>query len=216
MPKPAGRKTSYFGLLRGNPTLLLFILAIALQNMGEIPSFTYLIRIVEPLGGNTATLGICLLIEGLMESPMLFLSAFLLRKRRPVFWLLVSSGAYLVRCCAFVFAPVMGVVYFGEFINILCNGLLCFASVLFVDSIVEDGDRVQAQALVVLGRLMGMMAGSFFVGCVFDIFGFDMVKGICVAASAAGMMLMLLFFFSVKKRFPEQMLPPENAAENIK
>ena len=143
---------------------------------------------------------------------MLFLSALLLKKRQPIFWLIISSVSYVVRTCAFAYAPTLGCVYFGNFINILCNGLLCFAAVLFVDQIVGEGDKVRAQAIVVLGRSLGMTIGGLFISWIIEAAGFGVVKNLCVAASAVGMVIMFVCFLSAKKRFPELSKPSGNAA----
>lgn len=51
-------RTTYRQMLQGNPTLLVFLGCILLNGIGNTASYTFIIRVVERLGGGTAEYGL--------------------------------------------------------------------------------------------------------------------------------------------------------------
>ncbi|NLE09166.1 MAG: MFS transporter, partial [Dehalococcoidales bacterium] len=78
--KPAQRPLSYVAMFRTNPTLSLFIAGSVILALGQSTASVFLIRIMESVGGSAQDLGTAILIQAGIEFPMLFASAWVLRK----------------------------------------------------------------------------------------------------------------------------------------
>lgn len=170
-------KVSYRQMLTGNPTLLLFFLAMCVCSLGTSPSYMFLIRIVERLGGGSSTLGAALFLQACMELPSLCLSSFLVRKfsRRTLLTLVI--GLKLFRIVGILLSPNLGVFFLVTAIGGFNNGISMFASVEFINSIVHDGERVRSQSLLSFTHTFGSVVGNAVSGVMIDAFGLSAMLG---------------------------------------
>ncbi len=183
--------TSYMEMIRGNPTLMLFIAASILLSLGQSTAAVFMIRIIEAVGGTAQDLGTAILIQAGIEFPMLFASAWVLKKFRVSHILVFSFFCYAVKQFAFLIAPTVGAVYGVMALSLFCMGIYAFASVIFVHGIVRPSEMVRAQTLVVLSQTLGQIIGSLLSGMFIDMFGLPVlivIGGIILLASA-GLMI---------------------------
>ena len=187
-----GHKVSYLQMLKGNPTLLLFILAMCVCSLGNSPSYTFLIRIVERLGGNAGTLGLALFLQACMELPSLCLSSFWVRKFRRRTLLTMVLALRLLRIVGIFLAPNLPVFFLITCIGGFNNGIAMFASVEFINSIVHDGERVRSQSLLSFTNTFGSVVGTAISGVVIDMLGLNMMLGCGSLVVACSFVIMLL------------------------
>lgn len=185
-------KISYPQMLKRNPTLLLFILAMCVCSLGNSPSYTFLIRIVERLGGNASTLGLALFLQACMELPSLCLSSFFVRKFRRRTLLTMVMALRLVRILGIMLAPNLTVFFLVTCVGGFNNGISMFASVEFINSIVSDGERVRSQSLLSFTNTFGSVVGTALAGVILDSLGLGIMLGSGCAIVACGMGLMLV------------------------
>jgi PPP family 3-phenylpropionic acid transporter len=158
-------------MIRSNPTLILFIGAAILLSLGQSTAMVFLIRIIEAVGGNAQNLGTVFLIQSGIEFPMLFSSAWVLKKFKVSNILVFSFFCFVLRQFGFFLAPSVGAIYGVATINLFCIGIFAFASVIFVNSIVRTSEMVRAQTLITLSQTVGQIIGSLISGVLIDSFG---------------------------------------------
>ncbi|MFC1948282.1 MFS transporter [Chloroflexota bacterium] len=165
------RSTSYLEMIRSNPTLMLFIGACILLSLGQSTAMVFLIRIVEAVGGSAQELGTVILIQAGIEFPMLFASAWVLKRFKVSNLLVFSFFCFAIKQFGLGFAPSVGAMYGVATISIFCMGLFAFAAVIFINSIVQRSEIVRAQTLITLSQTTGQIIGSLISGVLIDSFG---------------------------------------------
>ncbi|MBQ4578360.1 MAG: MFS transporter [Clostridia bacterium] len=210
LPDPGPRKlkarqakVSYPQMLKSNPTLVLLLCACILSGMGQSASTTFLIRVVEKLGGTSRELGLAMFIQAGVELPMMFASGWLLKRFSARGLLTLSffcSGIKLLLLC---FAPNLPVLYLAMAFSMFCFGIYGFASVLFVNSIAGEQEKVRAQSLLSLcytGGVGGIL-GNMLSGALIGVIGLDRLFLLSAGLCLAGAGVMVLCARQYRKQF---------------
>lgn len=128
---------------------------------------TYLLQIMQRVGGNSAHMGTALAIAGLCEVPTMFLFVKIRKRFSSGFLLLVSGAMYIVRVLLMIAAKSVGMLYVTEVLQFATFALYASAAVYYVEEMVEERDRTKGQALVgavsTLGQVIGNLAGGLVV-----------------------------------------------------
>lgn len=183
-------RTSYRQMLSGNPALAFCLLAILLNGIGNNASYIFILRIIEKLGGSTREYGVSEFIRAGMEMPALFASGLLLKRYKVKGLLSTSFFFSAVKTLVTVFAPSIGYVYLASSLNVLVVGLSTFSTVLLVNSIVRDSEKVRGQSLAVLCTSIGAIIGSAYGGWMIDRIGLDamMLSSCCFSFAACAIL----------------------------
>ena len=179
LPDPGPRKlresapqVSYLTMIRRNPTLALLLCACILSGIGQCAGSTYLIRVVEKLGGTSAQLGLAMFIQAGVELPMMFASGRLLKRFTARGLLTLSFFASAIKLLLLNLAPNLSVLYLVMAFSLFCFGIYGFASVLFVNSIAGEQEKVRAQSLLSLcytggiGGIVGNLLSAVLIGAI--------------------------------------------------
>jgi len=210
LPDPGPRKlrekqvkVSYLQMLKGNPTLVLLLCACILSGMGQTTATTFLIRVVEKLGGTSKELGVAMFIQAGVELPMMFASGWLLKRFSARGLLVLSFFSSGLRLIMLRFAPNLPMLYGIMFFSMFCFGIFGFASVLFVNSIAGQQEKVRAQSLLSLcytGGVGGIL-GNLLAGVLIGPLGVDRVLMLSAALCMAGAGVMVLCTRQYHKQF---------------
>ena len=210
LPDPGPRKlrekqakVSYVHMLKNNPTLVLLLVACILSGMGQTSATTFLIRVVEKLGGTSKELGVAMFIQAGVELPMMFASGWLLKRFSARGLLVLSFFSSGLRLVMLRFAPNLPVLYGIMFFSMFCFGIYGFASVLFVNSIAGPQEKVRAQSLLSLcytGGIGGIL-GNLLAGVLIGPLGVDRVLVLSAALCMAGAGVMVLCTRQYHKQF---------------
>lgn len=165
--------TSYREMITKNPMLIVLLLCTLLNGIGNTAGYTFIVRVVQRVHCNTVEYGISEFIRAAAEVPALFASGLLLKYFKPKSLLAVSYLFSGVRLLLLAFAPDIGFVYLASAFNMLCVGLSAFSSVLLVNSIVGDTEKVRGQSMCVLCGSIGSIIGSAYAGAMIDHLGLD-------------------------------------------
>jgi PPP family 3-phenylpropionic acid transporter len=185
------QRKSYLEMIRSNPTLMRFIGASILLSFGQATAMVFLIRIIEAVGGSARELGTTIFIQAGIEFPMLFASAWVLKRFKVSKILVFSFFCYAVKQFGYFIAPSVGAIYGVATISMFCMGIYAFASVYFVNSIVRRSELVRAQTLVTLSQTTGQILGSLVSGVLIDIFGLKtlIIIGVIILVTASCLMI---------------------------
>jgi len=184
--------TSLKDMLLKNRILLVFLLAVLVNSGGQVATNTFLIRIVENLGGDARTLGVCMFLQAIVEFPIMAVSSFLMTKFRARYLLLVSFFCFAIKMFALAHAASLGVVYGAMVFSIFCFGLFAVTMLVFVNRIVGVTEKVRGQAAVSVFGSFGAMIGNAASGRLIDTVGLKAQLDISWVACLFAALLMLL------------------------
>jgi PPP family 3-phenylpropionic acid transporter len=193
--------TSLKDMLLKNPILLVFLFAVLVNSAGQVATNTFLIRIIEKLGGNARTLGTCMLIQAGVEFPVMIMSSFIFRRFKPRYLLLVSFISFTIKMMALAYAPNMGVVYGAMAFSIFCFGLFGVTVVIFINRIVGITEKVRGQAMVSVFGSFGAMLSNAVSGRMIDKIGLHAQLTMSWIACGFAAVLMLVCVLMINKRF---------------
>ncbi|HWT26784.1 MAG TPA: MFS transporter [Mobilitalea sp.] len=109
---------------------------------------TYLINIVENAGGNSADFGLSLTIAAVLELPTMAAFFFIVKKIDCSTLIKVSAFFFLVKIIIAWLAPNIAAVYLSQAFQMLAFALFTPASVFYVNSIIEEQDRIKGQSML--------------------------------------------------------------------
>lgn len=156
-------------------------------------SNTYIIQMVENIGGDPGGMGNALSLAAFLELPVMAIFP-LLKKKFTSHQLLSFSGIiFAAKACAYIFAHDMLGIYFAQTLQIGCYAIYIPASVFYVNEIMAPEDTVKGQSLMVgAGTLAGVFA-SLLGGVILDRAGVFAMLIVQAVFAAAGAFLLVVF-----------------------
>lgn len=119
---------------------------------------TYLINIVENVGGTSKDMGITLSISAALELPTMAAFVFLLRKVKCSTLLKISALFFFLKSGVTFLASNIIMIHVAQSFQMLGFALFTPASVYYVNSIIREEDKVKGQSL--LGVAIMGIAGT--------------------------------------------------------
>ena len=198
-----GRKVSYVEMLRHNPTLVLLLCACVVSGMGQCAGSTFLIRVVERLGGTSEELGLAMFIQAGVELPAMFASGWLLKRFSARGLLTLSFCAGALKMLMLALVPSLPLLYCVMAFSVFCFGIFGFASVLFVNSIAGEQEKVRAQSLLSLCYTSGAggILGNLLAGALIGPLGVSTLLLVSAGLCACGSCVMLLCLRQYRVQF---------------
>lgn len=157
---------------------------------------TYLIQIMQNVGGSDTDFGISLALAASVELPTMMGFAYLVRKIKGSTLLKVSAIFFTVKALVFLLAPSVGVIYFGQILQALSFALYIPASVYYMNELMEPNDRIKGQAIIMVAMTLGGVFGNLIGGILLDNFTIFVMLVAGVIFSLIGT---LLLCYSVKE-----------------
>jgi PPP family 3-phenylpropionic acid transporter len=114
---------------------------------------TYLINIIENVGGNSADMGLSLTIAAALELPMMASFALLTKKVKSSTLIKISTFFFLIKSAIAWLAPNVMTVHFSQAFQMLAFAMFTPASVYYVDSIINREDKNKGQAMLGMATL---------------------------------------------------------------
>lgn len=187
-------RVSYLQMLRGNPALTLLLCACALSAMGQCCASTYLVRVVESLGGGERELGIAILLQSGVELPAMLLSSRLLKRWSPQQLLTFALFATAGKLVLILLSGSLTMLYLVLLTSVCCFGIYGFAAVLFANSLVPEEQAVRVQSLLALSYTSGVggILGNLLGGTLIQSIGLSPLLCVSALLCACGAGVMLL------------------------
>lgn len=185
---------SYLQMLRGNPALTLLLCACALSAMGQCCASTYLVRVVEALGGGEQELGIAILLQSGVELPAMLLSSRLLKRWSPQQLLTFALFATAGKLILILLSSSLVMLYLVLLTSVCCFGIYGFAAVLFANSLVPEEQAVRVQSLLALSYTSGVggILGNLLGGTLIQSIGLKPLLFVSAMLCACGAGVMLV------------------------
>ena len=195
LPEPAegraGEAGGFLAYLRENRRIGLLFAGIVLLFIGHNILNTYLINIVEYLGGGSAQMGAVNAVAAAVELPGMLLAGLLLAK---------AGGSRILRFAAVMFAVKSGLTLAAanlpmlvgaQLLQVSAYAVFTPVSVYYINAAVPPPYRVSGQAalgIAVLG--LGASLGNLSGGLILDVSSVPVLLAFCTAVSAAGAVLL--------------------------
>jgi len=109
---------------------------------------TYLINIIQNVGGNSTDLGISLSIAAALELPTMAAFIFLVRKIKCSTLLKISAFFFFVKVGITWLSPNVYSIYLSQIFQMFAFALFTPASIYYVNSIIEEQDKVKGQSML--------------------------------------------------------------------
>ena len=148
---------------------------------------TYAFQIIQPLGGDSGQMGTMLMIQSLVELPVMFLFAWMVSKVSSRFWLRISGIGFFLHALGALLAPNMLVMDVIQIFEMNGYALFALASIYYVNEMVEDSERVQGQAWFSMAMTLGSVLASLVGGLLLDCASVFVLLVFATAAGAVGM-----------------------------
>lgn len=134
--------------LTNNKSFSLLLIGIIFIYYGHNIINTYLINIVENVGGNSTDLGISLFIAAALELPAMAAFIFVVKKISCSTLIKISAFFFMMKAFLAWIAPNVFMVYFSMSFQMLSYAIYTPASVYYVNSIINEKDKVKGQTMI--------------------------------------------------------------------
>lgn len=163
---PVSGKTGIGRLLKTYPRFFLMTAGITLIFVFHTIVSSYLLRIIEGVGGSTGNLGIALAIAAVSELPVLFLYSRIAKlpgasaKRL----ILIACAFFALRGVMFILAKSIFVIYVIQFLQCVSYALLTAAKATYAEESMKQSDKTTGQAAMSMTESFGVVAGTLLGG----------------------------------------------------
>lgn len=173
----------------------LSLLGIGFLGMFHAMTESYMIVIMERLGGDSSNVGTALFISSLSGAPVIFFFSFFHKRMKETSLLKIAALTFLLKAVLFCFAPAIPYIYLFQTLQATSYGFLGPAQVYFAGNRVKPVDMVKGQAFITAAYSLGCSGGNFAGGQLLN-FGVDtmLVSGVVMALLGT-----VILFFSVHK-----------------
>ena len=146
------------------PSFLMIVIGIALSFVLHNMVNTFLIRMVENVGGDSHDFGIALAIGALFEVPAMFLYSRLAKRFDADWLILISCGIYVIRGILYMQASSVLGLYGIQAMQFVTYAILIPAKASYAYEKVDNEYLGTGQALMATTDVFGMVAGSWLGG----------------------------------------------------
>ena len=173
------------------------LLGIMLLGMFHAMTENYLIEIVQPLGGDSGSVGVALFIATFVE--MLVLLFFEPIRKRISDAMLLKLGAlsFLLKAVLLMLAPSVTAIYIIQLLQATSYTFISPTQMYYADSKVGKADMVKGQAFITAAYTLGCAIGNFSGGQLLEFFDLKTMLMAGIAMAAAGT---LILFATVGKQ----------------
>lgn len=151
--------------------LFFVILGVSLVMFGQTMLATFLIQIVQPIGGDSSHVGMAVFIGALVEVPILMKFDWFISKRSIAWILKISMLFYILKAFIMLFASNIWIVYAAQLLQTGSFGLAYPGAVQYIKGIVSKADLFKGQTMFTVALTMSSVFANFLGGLLIDWIG---------------------------------------------
>lgn len=161
---------------------------------------SFMLQIVENIGGNSEDMGRILAVMAFLEIPPMFLFERVHRKVSCKRLLQLGAICFTLKILCATIADSVFMVYVAQLFQLTSFGIFLPAMVSFIDEIMEKGEAVKGQALYTIVTTVAAIFASLVGGVILDVSGASSLLWISTIITGAGAILFCLVIEKVKVR----------------
>lgn len=161
---------------------------------------SFMLQIVENVGGNSEDMGRILAVMAFLEIPPMFLFERVHRKVSCKRLLQLGAICFTLKILCATIADSVFMVYVAQLFQLTSFGIFLPAMVSFIDEIMEKGEAVKGQALYTIVTTVATIFASLVGGVILDVSGASSLLWISTIITGAGAILFCLVIEKVKVR----------------
>ena len=153
---------------------------------------TYMLQIVENVGGGTAEMGIVLALAGVLELPVMFAFSPLVKRISSYHLLLLAGVGFIGKSILYLTAGSVLMIYAAQILQLISYALFASVSVYYANEVMDQRNKLRGQALVGSAVTIGSVIGNLMGGMMIQRFGIYMALVAGVVAAVIGAVIVFL------------------------
>lgn len=190
-------KTLQKGFLLRYPAFTWMLLACLLMFTTHNIINTYLLQIIQSLGGNSSQLGIALAIQAVVEVPVLFGFSKLLKRFTPKSLMLTAAFGFALKALMYALSSSVLMIYLIQVTQMISFALFASSSVFYTSEAIAIEDQGTGQAYMTSMMAAGTVLGSLSGGWMLELSGMTTMLFVNVIIALLGVGFALI---SVKNK----------------
>ena len=161
-------------VIKNYKVLFFLLLGFCFMFAGATTISTYLINIVNTLGGNTQLYGVCMFFMAFSELPIITMAPRLMKKFNSLTLILVASIFYILRNFTICLAPNLIILIIGMMFQGMSYGLFTGVITYYVTYNLQPDDQLSGQNLIsIMTSGIGSRLGNVLGGILQDNLGLN-------------------------------------------
>ena len=189
-------------LLRKYPHFYLFLSGILCLAITHCFCETYMLQIIQRIGGTSANLGVAVAIAAITELPAMLLYRKSSKKVGNRRLLAFAGWMWAIKNFAIMFAPSIYVVYAAELLQFASYAIYVPASVRYIAHAIPETEFLKGQALAGSAFTVGSLIATFLGGQMIERLGMNTSVWVIQIFSIAGVVLFTYTMADSLKKFP--------------
>lgn len=170
-----------------------FILYLLFHNI----SCTYMLQLVNSVGGNENHMGKIFAIAGVLEIPILFFFSYIIKRISSHNLLIITGFAFCMKAIIYIFATNILALYLAQFFQIFSFAIYASASVYYANEVIDDANKQRGQALIGSATTLGGVLGNLIGGAFVSALGIQKTMIVGLLFAAAGTILVTILKLNV-------------------
>lgn len=189
--QPKEKKAGWRQIQRLYPAFFLMVVAMVFLFSFHNGTNTYLLSILERVGGNSEALGIALAIAAVMEIPVEMFIETILKHISARNLLIVSGFGFLAKGLVYLTATSVAGIYFSQVLEIASYALYAAGSPYYVNERIAPQYLSGGQALMTSCSVAGALIGNLSLGWAYDRLGLGTMLWLALGYAGIGILLAL-------------------------
>lgn len=179
-------RTNVIHFIEKYPYFSLMVLAVLFMFFSHNIVSTYLLQIIQSLGGNSSNLGTAMFIQAVVEIPVLFTFLYIMKKIKVGSLMIIAALGYVLKAVMYFSSVNIAMIYITQLSQICSFAILAAASVYFTGMVVDHKDQTTGQAFMSGMVSAGTVLGSLFGGVILDHLGVRAMLTVNIMLSVIG------------------------------
>ncbi|MGN1389053.1 MAG: MFS transporter [Bulleidia sp.] len=189
---PSGKAEKKVGvneIRRRYPAFFLMTIGLVLLFAFHNGTNTYLLPILERVGGDTRSLGTAFAISAITEVPVEIFIEKILKKISADKLLLISGFGFFFKGIMYLTAGSVTVIYLSQLLEIVSYAFYSGAAPYYANERIAPGYLSGAQAMMTSCTMIGAVLGNLTSGWIYDGLGLSSMILLCIGYAAAGTLI---------------------------
>lgn len=187
-----GSNLSIAGFIRKYRRFSLYLIGVILVFISFNIINIYMIKIVQKVGGNEATMGSAFAIAAILELPVMLSFSKIITKYHNASLLKLAGLFFTIKAFITLFSSSVSMIYFAQSFQMLSYAIFIPGSIYYVNKVIDKSDMVKGQAFTTAATTLGGVGGSLIGGLILSVSSVTHMLVIGLLISLLGTLILLL------------------------